>query len=228
MELRDVTKVFVAGDSRISALDRVSLRVERGQFVAILGRSGSGKSTLLSILGCLDSPTSGEVFLSGIKVSGMSESELARVRNRRIGFVFQNFQLLPYYDALANVEMPLLYADVVDAPARAARLLRKVGLGDRMRHLPSQLSGGQRQRAAIARALANDPQLLLADEPTGNLDTRTGQEVMGLFRELHASGSTIVLVTHDPQIAAAAQRVITLSDGAVVGDRGALGAGGSA
>jgi putative ABC transport system ATP-binding protein len=209
----------MGGETPVVALSEVSLAIGEGEFTAILGRSGSGKSTLLSILGCLDQPSSGEVLIRGQKVSDMEENELARVRNREIGFVFQSFHLLSHYDALANVELPLLYADARGSQERATAILQRVGLGERLRHLPKQMSGGQRQRVAIARALANNPHLLLADEPTGNLDSRTGQDIMALFRQLHRDGATIVIVTHDPQVAAVAKRVISLADGRVISDR---------
>jgi|SRR5579883_3165392 len=218
-ELRAVDKVYRLGEVHVAALRGVSFRVEAGDFVAILGRSGSGKSTLLSILGCLDEPTAGEVYIQGQRVSGLLEPEVARIRNRAIGFVFQSFHLLPYYDAVSNVELPLLYAGAADAARKAEALLRQVGLGERLRHLPSQLSGGQRQRVAVARAIANDPGLILADEPTGNLDAESGEQVMRLFGELHRAGRTIVVVTHDRQIAASARRIVEVADGRIVSDR---------
>ncbi|MBI4387343.1 MAG: ABC transporter ATP-binding protein [Elusimicrobia bacterium] len=227
IELRGVSKSFPMGEGRVEALRDVCLTIERGEFAAILGPSGSGKSTLLSILGCLDVPTSGEVYLAGRKVSGMSEPELARVRNREIGFVFQNFYLLSHYDALSNVELPLLYAGSPDARRRAERALVRVGLGDRLRHMPNQLSGGQRQRVAIARALSGAPSVILADEPTGNLDSASGREVLELFQELHRAGGTVILVTHDPQVAALTRRTLRVSDGRVSSDHRSLLGGGT-
>jgi putative ABC transport system ATP-binding protein len=225
IELRDVCKNYQMGDVVLPILKRVSLTIESGEFAAILGPSGSGKSTLLAILGCLDLPSSGEVFINGRGLAGLSEDELARVRNREIGFVFQNFHLLPYYDALANVELPLLYAGAADSRRKAAEMLERVELKDRLEHLPSQLSGGQRQRVAIARALANSPALLLADEPTGNLDSRTGREILALFRTLNQQGGTVVIVTHDAAVAALARRVISIADGAIVSDKRPLRGG---
>jgi putative ABC transport system ATP-binding protein len=211
---------YVMGSETVHALRSVDLTVSRNEYVAIMGPSGSGKSTLMNILGCLESPSRGEYWLNGEQVSGLSDAELARIRNREIGFVFQTFNLLARATALRNVELPLVYAGVraEERRRRATETLRRVGLGDRMHHRPNELSGGQRQRVAIARALVTAPALLLADEPTGNLETRTGAEVLALFAGLHAEGQTIVVVTHEPDVAAHAQRRIVLRDGAVESD----------
>jgi putative ABC transport system ATP-binding protein len=218
LEVRDVTKHYRMGTEVVRALDGVSLAIHRGEYVAIMGASGSGKSTLLNILGCLDLPTAGRYFLGGQDVASLSQSALALVRGRRVGFVFQTFELLPRATALKNVELPLVYARVPRRRERAVEALRRVGLGDRMGHRPNQLSGGQRQRVAVARALAQQPDILLADEPTGNLDSRTGQEILALFEQLNHEGQTIVIVTHDAAIAGRCRRVVRLSDGKVVAD----------
>jgi putative ABC transport system ATP-binding protein len=221
IELRDVSRVYRISESlTVNALAGVSLRIERGEYVAIMGSSGSGKSTLMHILGCLDAPTAGVYRLDGADVRDIGEDDLADLRNRRIGFVFQAFNLVPRRSALANVELPLLYAGMARAArrARAADALRSVGMEDRMHHLPSELSGGQQQRAAIARAVVANPSLVLADEPTGNLDSHSTGEVLDVFARLNAEGRTIVLITHEADVAAEAGRVIRLADGAVVED----------
>ena len=218
--IHELRKIYRMGDDEVRALDGVDLEVERGEYLAIMGPSGSGKSTLMNLIGCLDTPTSGEYVLNGERVSGLADSELARIRNREIGFVFQTFNLLPRATALANVELPLIYARMPSSRRRglARQALEKVGLGDRIKHQPNELSGGQRQRVAVARALVNRPSILLADEPTGNLDSRTSGEIMSLFDELNRAGNTIVLVTHEEDIAAHAGRVVRLLDGRVVAD----------
>ena len=222
IRLRDVSRVYDLGEVKVEALRPTTLDIERGEYVALVGPSGSGKSTLMNTLGCLDRPTGGSYLLDGEEIVSMSRDERARIRNRQIGFVFQNFNLLNRTSALENVEVPLLYArhvSVRERHERAAEQLRRVGLGDRLRHHTSQLSGGQQQRVAIARALVNDPSILLADEPTGNLDTRTSSEVIALFRQLNSEqGITVVLVTHDQDVAQNAHRTIVLRDGQVIAD----------
>jgi len=217
---RGLVKVYTVGDNTIRALDEVSVDIAHGDFVAVMGPSGSGKSTFMNLLGCLDRPTSGEYVLAGRRVSELAGDELAEVRNRNIGFVFQSFNLLPRTAALENVELPLLYAGVAtqERRERAQRMLARVGLGDRVQHQPAQLSGGQQQRVAIARALVTQPVLILADEPTGALDSRTSLEIMALFQDLNASGMTVVLVTHEPDVARFARRVLRFLDGRVVDD----------
>ena len=220
IRLEGVTKVYKTGDVEVRALAGVSLTIEGGEFVAVMGPSGSGKSTLMNILGCLDRPTEGRYWLAGREVSRMSRAELAEVRNQVLGFVFQSFNLLARTTALENVELPMVYAGVGGAERRrrASEALQRVGLGERQDHTPNQLSGGQQQRVAIARAIVNRPKLILADEPTGNLDTRTSLEIMALFQELGRTGITILLVTHEPDIAAFTGRVITMRDGKIKSD----------
>jgi putative ABC transport system ATP-binding protein len=220
IETVDLWKSYVMGEEEIHALRGVSIQIERGEYVAIMGPSGSGKSTLMNLIGCLDTPSKGSYLLNEKQVSQMNDNELARIRNEEIGFVFQTFNLLPRATALHNVELPLVYAGVPakDRLERAKAALQKVELGERMLHRPNELSGGQRQRVAIARALVNNPSILLADEPTGNLDSKTGAEIMGLFERLHKAGNTIVLVTHEPDVAAFAYRNIHIRDGKVEND----------
>jgi putative ABC transport system ATP-binding protein len=213
-------KNYELGAETVHALRGVDLIVQRNEYIAIMGPSGSGKSTFMNLIGCLDTPTSGEYWLNDQPVADRTDDELARIRNREIGFVFQTFNLLPRATALHNVELPLIYGGVSakERRPRAEEMLRKVGLGDRMNHRPAELSGGQRQRVAVARALINNPSILLADEPTGNLDSQTGNEIMALFQELHDNGQTIVLVTHEHDIAEHAERVVTLRDGVISSD----------
>jgi putative ABC transport system ATP-binding protein len=220
LALAGITRLYQVGSETVRALDEVSFEVRRGEWLAVVGQSGSGKSTLMNILGCLDTPTAGTYRIDGRDVRGLEDHELADLRNRAIGFVFQTFQLLPRSTALANVELPLVYRGVPrrERRARAEGALRSVGLADRMHHRPNELSGGQRQRVAIARALVGEPALLLADEPTGNLDSATGDEIVRLFGELHQRGHTIILVTHEPRLAARCPRAIRLMDGHIVAD----------
>jgi putative ABC transport system ATP-binding protein len=220
IETRDLWKTYVMGDEEIHALKGVSISIERGEYVAIMGPSGSGKSTLMNLIGCLDTPSKGTYLLNEKEVSLMNDNELARIRNEEIGFVFQTFNLLPRATALHNVELPLVYAGMGKAEriAQAKNAIERVELTQRMNHKPNELSGGQRQRVAIARALVNNPSILLADEPTGNLDSKTGVEIMGLFARLHEGGNTIILVTHEADIAAYAHRVIAIRDGQVERD----------
>jgi putative ABC transport system ATP-binding protein len=220
IDTRDLWKTYVMGSEEIHALRGVSIEIARGEYVAIMGPSGSGKSTLMNLVGCLDTPSQGSYLLNGKQVSQMNDNELAQIRNEEIGFVFQTFNLLPRASALQNVELPLVYAGVAtrERQQRAKAALEKVELGSRMSHRPNELSGGQRQRVAIARALVNNPSILLADEPTGNLDSKTGAEIMSLFARLHQAGNTIVLVTHEADVAAFAHRTIHLRDGQVEKD----------
>lgn len=220
IRLEDLVKIYDTGALKVLGLKRINLTIQRGEFVAIMGQSGSGKSTLMNILGCLDRPSMGHYYLDGIDVANMSQDELSLIRNKKIGFVFQSFNLISRTSALKNVELPMTYArrNKRERRERAIRLLERVGLGPRAEHMPNELSGGQRQRVAIARALANEPPLLLADEPTGNLDTASSIEIMELFTQLHDEGTTVVLVTHEDDIAEFAERVIRFRDGEIISD----------
>ena len=215
IEMRDIVKQYTLGGETIYALDHVSLRVEKGEYVTIIGPSGSGKSTLMNLIGCLDTADSGTYLLNGKPIRKYREKQLAEVRSKQIGFIFQGFNLLPKLSALENVELPMIYQGVraTERKKRAVAALERVGLGGRMKHRPNQLSGGQQQRCAIARAIAVNPSLILADEPTGNLDQKTGREILNIFDELHQAGNTIVLITHDPKVALCGQRMIRIEDG---------------
>jgi putative ABC transport system ATP-binding protein len=218
IDLQDLVKLYRMGEIELRALDGVSLSIGPGEWTAIMGPSGSGKSTLMNIIGCLDQPTSGSYRLDGLEVARMDDRGLAAVRNRQIGFVFQTFNLLSRTSALDNVELPMVYAGRHDRRERAVAALQQVGLGDRINHRPNELSGGQQQRVAIARALVNDPAIILADEPTGNLDSKSGAEIMDIFRQLHEQGLTIVMVTHDPDVASRCERIIHIHDGQITAD----------
>jgi putative ABC transport system ATP-binding protein len=219
IEIEDIAKVYRMGDSEVRALNGVSLSVREGEWVAITGPSGSGKSTLMNIIGCLDQPTAGSYKLDGLEVARMNDQQLAAVRNRKIGFVFQTFNLLARTTALANVELPLVYAGLPGRRERAVAALKRVGLEERLYHRPNELSGGQQQRVAIARALINEPAIILADEPTGNLDSKSGAEILDIFQSLHDQGMTIVMVTHDPDIAAQCERIVRIKDGVIAEDQ---------
>lgn len=220
IEFRDIYKIYQMGDSEVHAIDGISMKVEQGEFLAIVGQSGSGKSTCMNIIGCLDVPTTGQYLLDGKDVSHMTDDEQAEIRNKKLGFIFQQYNLIPKLNVRQNVELPLLYAGLSEKEQaeRAMASLERVGLADKAKNMPSQLSGGQQQRVSIARALAGDPSIILADEPTGALDSRTGKEVLGFLKKLHKEGNTIVLITHDNTIAAQAERVIRVQDGKVVYD----------
>jgi putative ABC transport system ATP-binding protein len=221
IKTQGLKKIYQMGEEQVKALDGVDIELERGEYVAIMGPSGSGKSTLMNLLGCLDTPSQGEYWLNGHAVSTLNDDELAQVRNKEVGFVFQSFHLLPRYSALENVQLPLVYSNIPreERLARAKQSLEQVDLSDRIHHRPNELSGGQRQRVAIARALINQPSILLADEPTGNLDSTTGRDILNLFEHLHTTGHTIILVTHDPEVASHANRIIRLRDGRVESDK---------
>jgi putative ABC transport system ATP-binding protein len=221
IQVKDLYKIYQMGNTEVRALDGVSLTIEQNEYLSIMGPSGSGKSTLMNLLGCLDTPTEGDFYMDGINVATMGDDELAHIRNKKIGFVFQTFNLLPKSTSLRNVELPLIYNGAIksaDRKGMAIQALERVRLGDRIHHKPNELSGGQRQRVAVARALVNNPAIILADEPTGNLDSKTGEEIMALFDELHRQGNTIILVTHEEHIAEHAHRVVRLLDGKIASD----------
>ena len=220
ISIKSLNKTYIMGEEKVEALKDVTLNIEKNEYVALMGPSGSGKSTLMNLVGCLDSPTRGEYWLNGTEVSTMDDSDLAEVRNKEIGFVFQTFNLMPRLSALENVALPLVYAGVSreERLEKARKTLESVGLGDRVTHKPNELSGGQRQRVAIARALVNNPSIILADEPTGNLDTKTSYEIMGLFEQIHKAGNTVILVTHEQDIAMHAHRIVRLRDGLIESD----------
>ncbi|MDX1666482.1 MAG: ABC transporter ATP-binding protein [Saprospiraceae bacterium] len=220
ISVKDLSKVYTMGTTKVHALQSITIDVEKNEYVALMGPSGSGKSTLMNLLGCLDTPTDGQYWLNQVEVSTMSDGELAEIRNKEIGFVFQTFNLLPRLSALDNVALPLVYGgkSKSERTQKAEEVLTAVGLGDRMDHKPNELSGGQRQRVAIARALVNDPSIILADEPTGNLDSKTSYEIMGIFEQIHQSGNTVILVTHEPDISQHAHRIVQLRDGLVESD----------
>ncbi len=220
ISIKSLNKTYIMGEEKVEALKDVTLNIEKNEYVALMGPSGSGKSTLMNLVGCLDSPTRGEYWLNGTEVSTMDDSDLAEVRNKEIGFVFQTFNLMPRLSALENVALPLVYAGVSreERLEKARKTLESVGLGDRVTHKPNELSGGQRQRVAVARALVNNPSIILADEPTGNLDTKTSYEIMGLFEQIHKAGNTVILVTHEQDIAMHAHRIVRLRDGLIESD----------
>lgn len=221
ISMENLRKVYKTGQIEVEALKNINIEIEKNEFVAIMGPSGSGKSTLMNIIGCLDKSTQGEYLLDGIRISTLNELELARIRNRKIGFVFQSFNLLPRISALQNVELPMIYAGIgmKERRNRAVEALERVGLGNRMHHKPNEMSGGQKQRVAIARALVNKPAIILADEPTGNLDSFSGEEIMAVFQDLNKEGVTIVLVTHEPDIAEHTKRILRFRDGTLIGDK---------
>ena len=220
LELKELYKIYIMGSVEVQALRGIDLTIDKGEFISIMGTSGSGKSTLMNIIGCLDGPTKGNYFLEGIDIKEKSEDELSFIRNQKIGFVFQSFNLIARTSAVKNVELPMIYAKMHanDRHERAKQLLEKVGLGDRIHHMPNELSGGQRQRVAIARALANEPPIMLADEPTGNLDSKSSIEIMEIFRNLNEEGKTVIIVTHERDIAEYTDRIVTFKDGQIVGD----------